>query len=210
MKKSRWISSKLLENKSAAHVAAYVGVMSAFCVVTNFVEFRISTDVQFSLTMIVAMLTGMLIGPLLGFGAAFLGDLVGFFLNSKGSIYMPWVGLSVAMFAFLAGVRFNVVPGKNRGALWWKLIVLTISSFLICTVAINSTGFYLYNQGIGFSAAVQEYVAQRFGDKVFFFAYVLYRLFFKLQIFNSIINYGLLFLVVPFLARFKPLKLQIS
>lgn len=209
MKKSRWIFSRLLESKSSAHVTAYIGVMSAFCVVTNFVEFRISTDVQFSLTMIVAMLTGILIGPLLGFGASFLGDLVGFFLNPKGTIYMPWVGISVAMFAFLAGVIFNILPGKSRGSLWWKLGLLTIGSFFVCTVAINSTGFYFYNRAIGFSAAVEEYVAQRFGDKVFFLAYVLYRLFFKLQIINSLINYGLLFLVVPFLARFKPLKLEI-
>jgi hypothetical protein len=55
---------------------------------------------------------------------------------------------------------------------------------------------------------VEGFVAERFGEDVFFFAYVLYRLFFKMQIINSIINYVLLALLLPFLARFKLLKLE--
>ena len=209
MQKNRWLFTKLLEDKSPSKIIAYLGVIAAFCTVVNFIEFSISVDVQFSLTMVVAMLTGILIGPIFGFGACFLGDLVGFLLNSKGTVYMPWVGLSVATFAFLSGVIFHVLPGKGKGAIWWKIPLLIVSSFLICTIAINSTGFFLYNKALGFSDAVESFVTEHFGKDVFFFAYVVYRLFFKMQIVNSIVNYVLLALLLPFLARFKLLKLEI-
>lgn len=209
MQKNRWLFTKLLENKSPSKVIAYLGVIAAFCTVVNFIEFRFSTDVQFSLTMLVAMLTGVLIGPVFGFATCFIGDLAGFLLNSKGMIYMPWVGGSVATFAFLAGVIFHVLPGRGTGALWWKLALLIVSSFLVCTVGINSTGFYFYNKTMGFSDAVERFVAEKFGKEVFFFAYVVYRLFFKLQIINSVANYALLVVLLPLLTRFKPLQLEI-
>ena len=209
MRKSKWLFTKLLADKSPSGVIAYLGLISAFCVVVNVLEARLSTDIQFSLTMLVAMLTGILIGPVFGFGACFIGDLVGFLLNNKGMIYMPWVGISVAMFAFLSGVIFNVLPGGGQGAMWWKIALLVISSFLICTVAINSTGFYFYNKALGFSNAVEGFVKEKFGKDVFFFAYVVYRLFFKMQIINSIINYALFAVALPFLVKIKPLKLEI-
>lgn len=209
MQKNRWLFTKLLENKSPSKVIAYLGVIAAFCTVVNFIEFRFSTDVQFSLTMVVAMLVGVFLGPLFGFATCFIGDLAGFLLNSKGMIYMPWVGGSVAMFAFLAGVIFHVLPGRGKGAMWWKLALLIVSSFLVCTVGINSTGFYFYNKTMGFSDAVERFVAEKFGKEVFFFAYVVYRLFFKLQIINSVANYALLVVLLPLLTRFKPLQLEI-
>ncbi len=209
MRKNRWLFTKLLADKTPSAIIAYLGVIAAFCAVVNFVEFRFSTDVQFSLTMSVAMLAGILIGPIFGFGACFIGDLVGFLLNSKGMIYMPWVGISVAMFAFLAGLIFNVLPGRGKGAMWWKIALLVVSSFLLCTVGINSTGFFFYNKAMGFSDAVEGFVTAYFGKDVFFFAYVIYRLFFKMQIINSIVNYALLAIALPFLVKFKPLKLEI-
>jgi hypothetical protein len=89
------------------------------------------------------------------------------------------------------------------------LALLIVSSFLVCTVAINSTGFYIYNKTMGFSEAVERFVAENFGEDVFFLGYVFYRLFFKLQILNSIANYALLAVLLPFLRAFKPLRLEI-
>ena len=209
MRKNRWLFTKLLADKTPSAIIAYLGVIAAFNAAVNFIEFRFSTDVQFSFTMAVAMLTGILVGPILGFGACFIGDLVGFLFNNKGMVYMPWVGISIAMFAFLAGVIFNVLPCKGKGAMWWKIALLILSSFLICTVGINSTGFFFYNKAMGFSDAVERYVAANFGKDVFFFAYVVYRLFVKLQIINSIVNYVLLTVSIPFLVKLKPLKLDI-
>jgi len=100
----RLLFSATLENKKASHKLAYIAVMTAFSVVANmFFEFKLA-DTQFSFTIVVSALTGILIGPLFGFAACFLGDLVGFLYHSAGFAYMPWIGISMGLTAFLAGL----------------------------------------------------------------------------------------------------------
>ena len=92
---------------------------------------------------------------------------------------------------------------KNSNKLLLKTIIVCVISLVVCTILINSTGFYLYNKAMGFSTAVLNYVNSHFGKDVSYFAYVAYRLIFKGQIFNNLFNYVLLFIVLPILKRFK-------
>ena len=186
---ARLFFSPVLEGKNKSHKIAYVAVMTAFVVVANmFFEFKFA-DTQFSLTIVVSALTGIIIGPLFGFVACFLGDLVGFLYHSAGFAYMPWIGLSMGMVALLAGVIVSV-PLKCKGALYIKLALVCLSTFLICTVAINTTAFWLLY------------------SKVPYTTYLVSRLFVQGQIWNSIVNYALLFIVVPVVGRIKALKLN--
>ena len=92
---SKWerlLFSNLLVGKNASHKIAYIGLVTAFVVVANiFFEFKLA-DTQFSLTLAVSVVAGILLGPVFGFVACFLGDLVGFLYNSAGFVYMPWIG----------------------------------------------------------------------------------------------------------------------
>ena len=199
--------SELMLSKNRTHKIAYIAVMTALCIATNFFEFKF-LDNQFSLTIAIALLTGIVLGSLLGFSACVLGDAIGFLMNSA-YVYMPWVGLSTGAFAFLSGLIFNGFPSKEKWAVWVKLFAVSILSFLVCTIAINSTGFYFYNKAMGFSTAVLNYIAERFGGEVSFWGYILYRLIFKGQIWNSVFNYVLFFVSVFTLSRVKALKLRI-
>lgn len=182
---------------------AYLGVMTAFSVVTNmFLEFRMF-DLQFSLTIIVSVIMGMLIGALPGFLICFLGDFLGYVFNSWGQLYMPWVGLSTGAMALIAGMVMNGVKLNVKGGLFYKLAAVCVLTFAVCTVGINSTGFYFYNKAMGFSEAVLNYVAERFGGETSYFAYLGYRLIFNGQIFNNIANYAVLFVLVPLLYKSK-------
>ena len=187
---ARLFFSPNLEGKNKSHKIAYVAVMTAFVVVANmFFEFKFA-DTQFSLTIVVSALAGIIIGPLLGFVACFLGDLVGFLYHSAGFAYLPWVGLSMGMIALLAGTLISV-PLKGKGAVYIKLALVCLSTFLLCTVAINTTAFWLLY------------------SKVPYTTYLVSRLFVQGQIWNSVVNYALLFIVVPVVGRIKPLKLNI-
>ena len=74
----RLLLSPTLAEKNKSHKIAYIAVMTAFIVVANmFFEFKLA-ETQFSFTLVISALTGMIIGPLFGFAACFLGDLVGF------------------------------------------------------------------------------------------------------------------------------------
>lgn len=205
----RLLFSETLLLKTPAKRIAYLALMTALCIVTNmFLEIKFA-DVQFSLTIFVSILTGIITGPMYGFCAVFLGDLLGFIYNNWGFLYMPWVGLTVSFMAFFSGLIFGGLKFKCRGSAYIKLALCCVVTFLFCTIAINSTGFYFYNKAAGFSTAVIDYVESTFGGGVSFFGYCCYRLFFKGQIFNSLVNYALLFAAVPALNAVKPLGVKI-
>ncbi len=184
--------SKTLVGKNRSQKIAYIAVMTAFCVVANmFFEFKLA-DTQFSLTIAVSALTGILIGPLFGFTACFLGDLVGFLYNSAGFAYMPWIGLSMGLTAVLAGFIVNGWKGERPWVLYAKLALVCLANFLLCTVVINTTAFWLLY------------------SKVDYFTYLVSRLFVQGQIWNSLFNFVLLFIAVPVLSRIKPLKIHVN
>ena len=186
---------------------AYIAMLTAFSVVANIYDIPLSNDNKVSLTIVVSLLTGLILGAVFGFGACILGDFIGFLMR-PGGIYMPWVGLSTGMFAFLAGILFYAFPSRKKWFFWLKLFAICLVTFVVCTVCINSVGFYYYNKGMGFSTAVLDYVAQKFGGSVSFWSYIAYRLIFKGQIFYSMLNYILFFLAVPALRKVKTLSLS--
>ena len=183
----RVLFSDLLNTKSPTRKIAYVAVLTALSVVCNmFFEFKLA-DTQFSLTIFFSALTGMLIGPLFGFVACFLGDLVGFLYNSGGFLYMPWIGISMGVVALISGFIMNGFYIKNKFGVFIKILIVALLTFLICTIAINTTAFWLmYN-----------------GRKVPFTAYLVTRLFVQGQIWNSLFNYALLFVFYPIILRVK-------
>ena len=74
----RVLLSDVLMDCSKTQKIAYIAVMTALCVVCNmFFEFKFA-DTQFSLTIFFSALTGIIIGPIFGAVACFMGDLVGF------------------------------------------------------------------------------------------------------------------------------------
>lgn len=183
----RALLSDVMCQSSKTQRIAYVAVMTALCVVCNmFFEFKFA-DTQFSLTLFFSAITGMIIGPLYGFVACFLGDLVGFLYNSGGYMYMPWIGLSMGMVALISGIIINLFDLKFRFAIFVKLALVCVLTFLLCTVAINTTAFWLlYNT-----------------KKVPFFTYLFTRLFIQGQIWNSVFNYLLLFIAYPVFIKVK-------
>lgn len=196
--------SPFLQSKSHSKKVAYIGLFTAFLIVVNsFISFPIG-DVQFSLTMLVSMLSGIILGPFAGFLSCFVADLIGYFINSGGLFYYFWVGISTSLFAFIAGLVFNFNRHKNNTLmLIVKALITILITFVICTVFINSTGFYIYNTNIGALTKAIEYAKQTFGTEISFLIYLAYRLIFKGQIFNSLFNYALFFAVIPVLKRLK-------
>lgn len=186
---NKWLFSDTLLRLSSAKKIAYIAVMTVFTVVANmFFEIKFA-DIQFSFTIFVSALTGMILGPLAGFTACFLGDLVGFFYNSAGFAYYPWIGIAMGLVAVIASLCLRL---PFQGKLPLKLLVVSVLTFAVCTVGINTTSFYLlYGKGVGYGT------------------YLVARLFVQGQIWNSLVNYALLFLITPALVAVKPLGIKI-
>ncbi len=181
----RLLFSDLLVRQRASRKIAVVGVMTAVMVVVNtFFEFKLA-ETQFSFTLVMSALTGVMLGPLFGFAACFLGDLAGFFYHSAGYAYLPWIGISLGCTAMIAGLVINGLPEKGKGFLFFKIALVCVLTFCICTVAINTTAFWILY------------------SKVDYGTYLISRLFVQGQIWNSLVNYALLFITVPAVKKLK-------
>ena len=188
-KKLKWwerlLFSDLLAGQSMSRKIAVIGVMTAVMVVANmFFEFKLA-ETQFSFTLVLSALTGVIIGPLFGCVACFMGDLVGFFYHSAGYAYLPWIGISLGLTAVIAGLVINGLPQGGKGFLFVKIGLVCILTFSICTVAINTTAFWILY------------------SKVDYGTYLISRLFVQGQIWNSLFNYALLFVIVPMVKKLK-------
>ncbi|MBQ7340435.1 MAG: ECF transporter S component [Clostridia bacterium] len=186
----RLLLSDLLVNSSTTQRIAYIALMTAFCAVGNmFFEIKFA-DIQFSLTIVICALTGIIIGPIFGSCACFLGDLVGFLYNSGGFTYMPWIGIAMAMVALISGLVVNGLDFNFKGDIYVKLLIVAVLTFLVCTIGINTTAFWLiYNN-----------------RKVPYFAYVITRVFVQGQIWNSLVNYSILIGITPLILELKIFK----
>ena len=204
----RILYPEFLLEKSKAQKIAYIGVSVALCTAVNLFEIKF-VDVQFSFTVFASILTGILIGPLFGFVAAFLGDGVGFLGNPAGYLYMPWVGLSVACMALIAGLVMKI-PFHFKGSGYLKLALICLLTLFLCSVGINTTGMYFYYTRIGFSSKALNLIQEHFGGANTYLAYALVRLLFMGQIWNSVVNFALLFAALPLLNAAKPFKIQIK
>ena len=204
----RILYSDAILGLSDARQLAYIGVMTALCIAVNFFEIKLA-DTQFSFTVFASILSGILLGPVFGFVSSFLGDALGFLVNSGGFIYMPWVGLSVAFMAFFAGLFMNL-PLRFRGGVYVKLALVCLVSLLVCSVGINSTGFYFFYTRVGFSGKALSLLQEHFGGVNLYWTYALVRLVFMGQLLNNAVNFALLFAIVPILRALKPLKLKIE
>ena len=190
MSEKLWISNTVTMLPRSKRVA-YVGVVTAFTVVANALfEFKLA-DVQFSLTILFSALSGLILGAVPGFLACFLGDLLGFILHPFGA-YSPWVGISTGLIAVIAYYAVTFLPLRFRGGLQVRLLIVSLLVFIVCTVGINTTFFYLV-----------------YAKDVAYGTYLITRLFVQGQIWNTLVNTVLLFLAVPAIIRIKPLRLQI-
>jgi len=189
----RLVFSNLLAEKSFNDKIAYIAVMTAFVVIANmFFEFKLA-QTQFSLTIVVSALCGIIIGPLFGFTACFLGDLVGYLYHSAGFAYMPWIGIAMGMVALVAGFVVNGIRINAKWGIYLKIAIVCVLTFLISTVGINTTAFWLlYAKGVPY------------------FTYLTSRLIVQGQIWNSLANYVLLFIVIPVISRIKMLKIIVE
>lgn len=181
-----------LVGKKDSQIIAYTAVVTAFVVVANFFEVEVPLA-KFSLTIFVAAIAGILIGPLMGSVAAFFGDMLEFFAGG-GSGYSPWIGVGNAAIALLAGLIIGGLKSRQSWFLYVKLGLVCVLTFLICTVAINTTAMWLLWYRNSFPS---------------YWGFLSYRLFGVGGIWNSLANYALLFAAVPALNRIKPLKLNV-
>jgi ECF transporter S component (folate family) len=186
---SHFLFSPLVLSLPKAKKIAYIAVVTAITIVANtFFELKF-LGVQFSLTIFVSVLAGIILGALPAFVACFLGDLFGFLLHPMGE-YSPFIGISTGLMAVF-GALIVALPAAFKGGLFVKIALVCVLIFCVCTAGITT----VYLNAVWYKSLT-------YGECL------VARLFAEGQIWNSVGNYALLFAVVPTLTKIQPLGVK--
>ena len=123
-----------------SHKIAYIAVMSALAVIANIFDINLGGGAaKLSFVSTVLIMAGAIFGPLIGFVIGFMGDAIEFLIAPSG-IYSPFIGISNGTIALIAGFVFIIFAKQN---LIIKVLISSVLTYIICTIAISSTGLYI-------------------------------------------------------------------
>lgn len=188
----KWLFSNAVLSLPKSKKITYIAIVTTFTIVANAFLERKFFGVQFSLTIFVSVLAGLILGALPGFCACFLGDLLGFFLHPLGE-YSPWIGISTGLMAVFGGLLVGRLPMPIKGGAQIKLLLASIAIFCVCTCGITT----VYLNFVWYKSLT-------------YFECLTTRLFVEGQIWNTVANTLLLVFIVPPLAKIKQLHMKIS
>lgn len=131
--------------KSKTSIIAYIAILTALCVITNYFYLPIGTYFAVSFVTAICFITGILLSPFIALCVGFFSDLICCFL--KG--YPP--NLYILAGSALWGLIMGIIYKKLKLKPIWKIVIGGIISFIICSLLLNSYGLYTYtSSGIPF------------------------------------------------------------
>ncbi|MCM1195313.1 MAG: ECF transporter S component [Firmicutes bacterium] len=163
---------------------ALTAMFCALSVVSNIATIPVTQNNAVSFTVVIAFLAGIYLGALPAAAVGFLGDLIGHLVFPIGGAYNWFVGLSCAITGVIPALVYKL---KTNEIL--KLIISLSVFFAVCSVCLNTFGFWLqYIVGADPSPVGlwQFFTMEKSGIKKSFWVYLLTRLPFTLL--NTAIN----------------------
>ena len=124
-----------------------IAVFSAVGIALNLLSSvmpRVDTFGRISLVYAFCFLSGILLGPWIGGGVAIISDLLPALIFPEGP-WMPLITLSNGVMAVMAGLFYKFL----RGGVAFKLIIIALSAFIVCSLGLTALGeALLYNMGM--------------------------------------------------------------
>ncbi len=119
-----------------------VALLSALSIVSNAFAINLTQDISLSFTYLVLFVSGVFLGPIDGFLVGVIGDVIGCIIAPKGP-YAPTVTLSTGLLGVLPWVIFKLFALIRKCPYIVKVIASYLTCFLICSVLINTTTWYI-------------------------------------------------------------------
>ena len=185
---------------SSAKKLAYVGVFTALSILVNiFLSIDVTPTQKITFNYFASFFCGAFFGPIIGFVICFLGDLLAFLLPLNGGIYWLPTGICSGLLAFIPGIIFTTVRLKIKGAVYVKTAIAVTLMYLIVTCCLGALANYTYVKFVIYAG--REY-------KTLFTAYLGAKILFSSIV--SLINYALVFAVIPLVDLIKNSDLKLE
>ncbi|MBP5372760.1 MAG: ECF transporter S component [Clostridia bacterium] len=187
-------------NMTTARKVAYIGIFVALSIVANmFLSIDVTPTFKLTFNYVFCFFSGVIFGPIVGFAISFLGDLLAFLLPLSGGIYWFPTGLCTGLLSFIPGIVFTSIKFRFRGGVFVKTAIAVVLMYLIVTCGLGALSNYMYVKLIIY--ADREYTTVFWvylGGKILFSSIV------------SIVNYALVFALIPLFNSIKSLQLRIE
>ncbi len=129
-------------SKNSTFRLCSIALLSALSIVFNAYAINLTPDISLSFTYLISFVSGVFMGPVEGFAVGVIGDVIGCIIAPKGP-YAPTVTISSGLLGVLPWVAFKVFKRLPTVA---KTVIGFAMSFIVCSVLINSTTWYImYN-----------------------------------------------------------------
>lgn len=177
---------------------AYLGVAIALTVLVNMFSVDVTPQFKITFNYLVCFFCGAFFGPVGGFLVSFLGDTLGFLLMPGPYPYWLPTGLCTGLLAFIPGLVMNSLRFSFRGGIYVKAAIAVAAMYLVVTCGLGAYSNYLYVKHVIYAG--QSY------DKLFF-AYLGGKILFSSVV--SVVNYVLVFVLIPLVGSVKSFPLKI-
>ena len=127
----------------------FTAVFAALSIVTKVFDIDIGLSNRVTFFYTVVMLAGIYMGPLCGFTAGIVGDIVGLMIVPSGP-FNPFISLASGLWGLIPGLIFWYLKLKSKTL---SLLVSYLASFLLATCLLTTYGlFMMYGGGNTFYA----------------------------------------------------------
>lgn len=191
--------SRLFLSSSSGTKIALIAMFTALAVLANALSIDISPSQKITFTYLVAFFAGTFFGGGAGFIIMFLGDLIGFLINSGGGVFWFPTSICTGLLALIPGVIMNVVKFRFKGGVMLKAVIAALITYAAITCCLSALANYAYVKYVVYAG--REY------DKLFS-AYLVGKIAFSSVV--AWINYALCFALIPIINSVKGLKLKIE
>ena len=180
--------STFFKQISLAKKLAFTAVFLALSVVANsFIDIDITPNNKITFTYLICFFAAYLLGGLPAFVIGFVGDAIGFLIKPSGVYWL--FGLTLGIFALLAGIILHYLPIKGKAAPYIKTGIALVVCYVAITLVLNSIINYYYVKiflyGGEYSKTFWVYLGGRIGIQSAIYA----------------INVGVIFALLPLIER---------
>ncbi len=131
------------ELKSIKCIVTIGMLLAAAVVLDGFGSIRIGDAIKINFTFLPLSMIGILFGPVAGFFAGLLTDIIGYLVNPIGA-FIPWLVLITGLEGLIYGMVLYNVSGEKTVKTVIRIVAARFAVCAICNLTLNTMALYSF------------------------------------------------------------------
>ncbi len=131
------------ELKSIKCIVTIGMLLAAAVVLDGFGSIRIGDAIKINFTFLPLSMIGILFGPVAGFFAGLLTDIIGYLVNPVGA-FIPWLVLITGLEGLIYGMVLYNVSGEKTVKTVIRIVAARFAVCAVCNLTLNTMALYSF------------------------------------------------------------------